>query len=494
MADKRVWIADRAKHKDYQEAVAKAKKAKRTPPGRWRAHWIDPDGKERNKTFRILGAEASDREDTAHGWRRKIERELNGDAGAIYIDPNSGDTEFGAVVEAWWGSVDEVKRSTIAKYRSVIDTHILPRWKHVPVRLMNAMVIAPWMARLKKGGGETTEQKEKLGASQKRLVFTIMSAILDWACPEFIPANPMRDRKKIKRPKPKQISEHCYLDYLDVEALADAADTVIGAYGKLKAGAAAGINGALIRTLGYTGQRPGEALALRVGDYVRHPQRPVFRVRQTLIEADNGELYFDTPKDHEARDVPIPLSIVPDVERLCSGKTNTDLIFSVDGKPLRFRNWRGREFYPARDSLGLPAIMTPHKLRHTAASLAIREGATVLAVQKLLGHASATETLKTYAKLWDDEVWLVAEKLNSARLRAISETAVMDGLVAVVADLARQLGEVRKRMDDLESTDGSAALSKELARLSGGTTEIDEFLHELSARMDAARGDAIAEL
>lgn len=492
MADKRVWIADRANHNDYQAAVKKAKASKRTPPGRWRVHWIDPDGKERNKTFRVLGAEDSNREDTANWWRRKIERELNGDAGAVYIDPNASDTEFGAVVESWWDSLDEVKRSSRQKYRQVIDTHILPRWKHVPLRLMNVLVIAPWMARLKKGGGETTVEAEKLGASQKRQVFTVMNAILDWACPELIATNPMRDRKKIKRPKPKQITEHCYLDYLDVEALADAADSVVGAYGKLKAGAAAGINGTLIRTLGYTGQRPGEALALKVENYVRSPRRPVFQVQRTLIEdRTSGELYFDTPKDHEARDVPIPLSLVPDIERLCARKRDNDLIFSVDGMPMRLSNWRQREFYPARDSLGLPGILTPHKLRHTAASLAIREGATVLSVQKLLGHSSPTETLNTYAKLWDDEVWVVAEKLNSARLNAISETAVMDGLVAVVADLARQLEEVRRRLRDVEDIQGIEALHRELARVGTGSSEIDEFLRELSDRMDQERANSL---
>jgi len=491
MADKRVWITDRSKHASYQEAVAKAKKAKRTPPGRWRVHWIDPEGKERNKTFQLLGDERSDRADTARGFKRKLERELNGDAGAVYIDPNAGDTEFGAVVESWWDSVDEVKRSSRQKYRQVIDTHILPRWRHVPLRLMNVLVIAPWMARLRRGGGETTVDEEKIGASQKRMVFTVMNAILDWACPELIAVNPMRDRKKIKRPKPKQITEHCYLDYLDVEALAAAADSLVGAYGKLKAGAAAGINGTLIRSLGYTGQRPGEALALKVENYVQDAKRPVFQVRRTLIEdRTTGELYFDTPKDHEARDVPIPLSLIPDIERLCMGKRSQGLIFSVDGSPLRLGNWRNREFYAARDSLGLPDILTPHKLRHTAASLAIREGATVLSVQKLLGHASPTETLNTYAKLWDDEVWAVAEKLNSARLHAISETAVMDGLVTLVADLARQLEEVRQRVRELEDVRGSEALHRELERVGVGSSEIDGFLRELSNKMDAARAAA----
>ncbi|WP_420898865.1 tyrosine-type recombinase/integrase [Cryobacterium glaciale] len=37
--------------------------------------------------------------------------------------------------------------------------------------------------------------------------------------------------------------------------------------------------------------------------------------------------------------------------------------------------------------------MTPHDLRHTAASLAVSVGANVKAVRRMLGHSSAAMTL-----------------------------------------------------------------------------------------------------
>jgi integrase len=58
--------------------------------------------------------------------------------------------------------------------------------------------------------------------------------------------------------------------------------------------------------------------------------------------------------------------------------------------------------------------LTPHDLRHTAASLAISAGANVKAVQRMLGHASAAMTLDTYADLFDDDLDAVASKLNEA--------------------------------------------------------------------------------
>ena len=50
------------------------------------------------------------------------------------------------------------------------------------------------------------------------------------------------------------------------------------------------------------------------------------------------------------------------------------------------------------------AGLTPHELRHTAASLAIKPGANVKVVQQMLGHASAAITLDVYAGLFADNL------------------------------------------------------------------------------------------
>jgi integrase len=60
--------------------------------------------------------------------------------------------------------------------------------------------------------------------------------------------------------------------------------------------------------------------------------------------------------------------------------------------------------------------ITPHDLRHTCASLAISAGVNVLALQRMLGHASAKIakiTLDTYADLFDDDLDAVAVTLHS---------------------------------------------------------------------------------
>ena len=62
---------------------------------------------------------------------------------------------------------------------------------------------------------------------------------------------------------------------------------------------------------------------------------------------------------------------------------------------------------------GVPRI-TPHDLRHSAASFAVSAGANVKAVQKMLGHSSAAMTLEVYADLFDGDLDSVSEALDHA--------------------------------------------------------------------------------
>ena len=64
-------------------------------------------------------------------------------------------------------------------------------------------------------------------------------------------------------------------------------------------------------------------------------------------------------------------------------------------------------------------VITPHDLRHTAASLSISAGANAKAVQTMLGHASAAMTLDTYSDLFPDDLDGVAARLDEVA-RALS--------------------------------------------------------------------------
>ncbi|MDP9416329.1 MAG: tyrosine-type recombinase/integrase [Actinomycetota bacterium] len=80
-----------------------------------------------------------------------------------------------------------------------------------------------------------------------------------------------------------------------------------------------------------------------------------------------------------------------------------------------YRNWRVRVFAPACRAADVPGAVRPYDLRHSAASLWLHEGRSVIEVAAWLGHAP-TMTLDTYAHL-------VAELVDGPRRSAEAEIA-----------------------------------------------------------------------
>jgi hypothetical protein len=113
-----------------------------------------------------------------------------------------------------------------------------------------------------------------------------------------------------------------------------------------------------------------------------------------------------------------------------------------EGGVLRNTNFRPRFFDPAAEKVGLLGL-TPHELRHTAASLAIAAGANVKAVQLMLGHASAAMTLDIYAGLFADDLDAVADrlrafvKLNADQMRTKRRTSPLRPDRAALRESAR---------------------------------------------------------
>ncbi len=95
---------------------------------------------------------------------------------------------------------------------------------------------------------------------------------------------------------------------------------------------------------------------------------------------------------------------------------------TVRGEVLRKRNARRSWFDRSVAAIGQPGL-TPHELRHTAASLAVSAGANVKAVQRMLGHASAAMTLDIYTDLFDSDLDAVADRLDVTRAAAQQRVA-----------------------------------------------------------------------
>lgn len=129
-------------------------------------------------------------------------------------------------------------------------------------------------------------------------------------------------------------------------------------------------------------------------------------------------MMFGPTKTHQRRVVVLPRFLVDPLAEHLKDREPDDLVFSApNGGVLRDSNFRHRVLAPAAESVGL-AGLSPHDLRHTAASLAIAAGANVKVVQQMMGHASAAMTLDVYAGLFGDDPDSVAESLDAAARRS----------------------------------------------------------------------------
>jgi integrase len=162
---------------------------------------------------------------------------------------------------------------------------------------------------------------------------------------------------------------------------------------------------ALIYVLAYGGLRWGEACALRRGrcDVLRRR----LEVMQSLSEV-NGRPIFGPTKTYSHRWAKLPRSVAEllaeHIARYVEPGEDALVFTSPRGGPLRGPNFRRRVWAPALKSTGLPETFHIHDLRHFCASILIRNGASVKAVQSQLGHSRPTVTLDIYTKLFPDDL------------------------------------------------------------------------------------------
>jgi integrase len=149
-----------------------------------------------------------------------------------------------------------------------------------------------------------------------------------------------------------------------------------------------------------TGMRKGELLGLQWEDV--DLQRGTVSVTHT-VQAIGGRTVFGEPKTARGRrTIALPRVAVSVLEEYRQATGNMEgLVFRTStGRPISQRNLT-RHFHASLAAAGLPR-MRFHDLRHTAASLLLRENVHPKIVQEMLGHATIHLTLDTYSHLIPD--------------------------------------------------------------------------------------------
>jgi integrase len=364
---------------------------------RYVVRYRDPSGKQRNKTFtRKVDAE-----------RHLVDVEGAKDRGT-YVDPGRAKLTVGEWADQWLASKLDLAPKTRERYAGIISAHIRPRWGTAQLSKITHAELQRWIASI-----------DVAPASVKK-IHRVMSMLLAYAVKDGrLATNPAQG---LSLPRVRH-AERRFLTHHHVAQLAEA----VGRPHDL-----------VVLFLAYTGLRWGEMAALRVRriDFLRRR----VTVAESVTPTGRGLVWGDT-KGHERRDVPLPRFLVDELSQYVSGKNPDDLVFTgLRGNPLRSQIFQRTVLNQACEQAGIVRV-TPHELRHTAASLAIASGANVKVVQQMLGHKSATLTLDLYGHLFGDQLDVVADAMDAAREVALWDVSALCHESEVVSlDAARNSG------------------------------------------------------
>ncbi|MCK8674145.1 site-specific integrase [Rhodococcus sp. HM1] len=313
-----------------------------------------------------------------------------------YIAASAGRVTIGELYEQWRDEQVHLKDSSLERYRASWSGQVEPEWAPIAVADVEQGDVQAWIARMSRSG---------LSPSTVRKAHHLLSMIVDTGVRDRCVAANLTAGVTLPR-------------LLKKEPTFLSSDRVLELAGN------SGRGELVTLTLGFTGLRWGEMAAMRVKRW--DSQRRRLAVAEAVTEV-NGQLKWGTPKTHEVRSVPVPGFLAARLDEAVKGRAPDDLLFPArGGGVMRNKNAR-RDWFdaavlatfppteePEDGKKPVPSLeVTPHDLRHSAASIAIRAGANVKAVQRMLGHASASMTLDIYGHLFEDDLDDVAAAIDA---------------------------------------------------------------------------------
>jgi integrase len=285
----------------------------------------------------------------------------------------------------WLGFSVHLKPKTRVGYESLLRTRILPAFGTLSLESIDGLAIRRWVARMHAEGLSASRTQQSY-----RLLSQMLSSAIDCGLLDRNPSHGVKLPRSVR-------SEMTCLTAAEVERLTTA---IASAYRPL------------IHILAYGGLRWGEATALRRNRCDLDAHRLI--VAESLADV-NGRVVFGETKTHRVRKTRLPDFLVEElrVHLETVGAEPVALLFTAPrGGPLRIANFRRRVWWPALEVADLPHSTRIHDLRHTCASLLIRQGVHPKAIQSHLGHASIQITMDRYGHLLPDQFDDLASRLD----------------------------------------------------------------------------------
>lgn len=333
----------------------------------------------------------------AEGWTRdKAERELRhiladvergvwqppdrAPAPAVVL---SEDPTFHEFASEWYRDNEgEWRQSTRDDYAWQLSNHLLPFFANYRLSQITVRDVDQYTAAKVREG--------TLSATSINKTLTRLGQILKRARKyKYISENPVKDADRLKQPKRPPI----YLDRAEhIAALLDAANQLDR---EARPGGQHIPRRAILATLVLAGLRIGELLELQWRDVDLTAGR--IQVRQSKTDAGVRQVDMLPALRDEL------LALKASTRRPDAG----DLVFPTRrGSPFNPSNIRNRVLAPAvalanehlaaADDVPLSDRLTPHKLRHTFASVLVALGEDPGSVMDQLGHTDPAFTLRVY--------------------------------------------------------------------------------------------------
>jgi integrase len=324
-------------------------------PQPWRVKYKLPDGTETSESGFETKAGAL-------AWGRDQEAMIRD---GRWTDPNAGKLTVDQWIERWL-AVQDVGISTVDSRDYLIRRFIRPAWGHTALSDLSTEEITKWETAL--------PGREGITPRTARAARTLLGTILGDAAnirPPLIPYNPaLRPRNRGRRTgrRLQRAPQHTWATPLQVLLIAERAALLTGRDEDFT----------MIVTIGYTGQRWGEAIGLE-HEYAR-PQ--AIHVEWQLREL-NGRFHRLPPKDDSYRspdwEPSLPVDLPPFLAELlaaqikdhprqpCScasqhGGSGRYVFLGPDGGHYRRSNYSRRVFRPACDGRHLPISGAPGRL------------------------------------------------------------------------------------------------------------------------------------
>ncbi len=366
------------------------------PSGRVRARYLDSEG---NRHSRTLDTKAE-----ARAW---CISQLAALQAGTHVAAASGRVLFEDYAKERMAAWRKHKPSTRYQVESQMRKHLFPIFGQTPVGKITAAHIEAWVS----------EKELELAPSTLHVVFSWFRRVMaDAEKYNLVPRNPCvgieLPEKHKREVRPLSLDQIDALHAAMPENLACA--VLVAAWTGLRSGEVLGLRRHRLDLLGQRG-----------ADGAR--RTPSLYVAEQLQSLSGPPVLVPPKTKRSVRRVPMPRVLV-DALAAHLQRFPTDhegFVFKMsNGEPVR-RVRLNEVWNRAVREAGLPAGTYFHDLRHTYASLLIEAGESVKVVSDRLGHASAVETLETYAHLWPESDERTVRLLDAAYAVHVGHVLVM---------------------------------------------------------------------